>query len=169
MAIYAALLRAVNVGGTGKLSMDELRELCERIGFDGVRTYIASGNVIFHADDDEAGVQGRLAQALETLAGKPVGVLVRTAAQLEAVIAADPYQGRASNLVHVVFLDQAPPSDVLVGVSGRSVEEIAPGLREIYVHYPQGQGASKLRLPAAAAGTARNMNTVRKITELANS
>ena len=166
VATFVALLRAVNVGGTGKLPMSELRGLCERLGFGHVRTYIASGNVMFDTDGDEERVQTRLAAGLQEHVGKPVGVMLRTAAQLEAVIAANPYPERASNLVHVLFLNEPPPDDLLLGVSGRGAEEIASRGREVYVHYPHGQGASKLKLPAAAAGTARNMNTVLKLAEL---
>ena len=168
MASFVALLRAVNVGGTGKLPMTELRGLCERLGFGRVRTYIASGNVVFEASCDEAGVQTRLATALHEYAGKPIGVVIRTGAELEAVIAANPHPECAPNLVHVAFLDRAPASDLLAGVSGRIAEEITAGAREVYIHYPQGQGASKMKLPALAAGTARNMNTVIKLAELAN-
>ena len=167
VATFVALLRAVNVGGTGKLPMGELRGLCERLEFSRVRTYIASGNLVFEADGDEARVQTRLATALHEYAGKPTGVFVRTAAQLEKIVAANPYPECAPNLVHVAFLDQAPVGDLLAGVSGRTVEEITPGAREVYIYYPQGQGASKMRLPTVAAGTARNMNTVTKLAELA--
>ena len=83
------------------------------------------------------------------------------------VLAASPYAERASNLVHVTFLNETPPVDVLAGVSGRADEEIAVGRRELYVFYPQGQGSSRLKLPAAMAGTARNINTVAKLAEMA--
>ena len=79
MNAYVALLRAVNVGGTGKLPMSDLKALCERAGFLGVRTYIASGNVVFESRMSEAQVKAALESALEEYAGKPVGVLVRTA------------------------------------------------------------------------------------------
>ena len=167
MATFVALLRAVNVGGTGKLPMGELRGLCERLGFNRVQTYIASGNVVFEADGDEARVQAQLATALNEYAGKPIGVIVRTAAQLEEIIAANPYAENAPNLVHVAFLDLPPASNLLADVSGRISEEITPGAREVYIYYPQGQGASKMRLPAIAAATARNVNTVTKLAELA--
>lgn len=167
MTAFVALVRAVNVGGTGKLPMDELRSLCARLGFGRVQTYIASGNVIFEAEGGEAEVQARLAGALGERTGKPVGVLIRTPAQLETTLAANPYGHRAGNLVHVVFLDAPPAPDLPDRVRGRGAEEIAARGREIYIHYPQGQGASKLRLPAdAAAGTARNVNTVAKLAEL---
>jgi uncharacterized protein (DUF1697 family) len=56
MTRYIALLRAVNVGGTGKLPMAELRSMCESVGFTNVRTYIASGNVVFDSKLAEASV-----------------------------------------------------------------------------------------------------------------
>jgi uncharacterized protein (DUF1697 family) len=65
------------------------------------------------------------------------------------------------------FLDAAPPADTLDQVTGRTTERIALGTREIYVHYPEGMGTSKLRIRAAQSGTARNMNTVAKLAELA--
>ena len=57
MAAFIALLRAVNVGGTGKLPMTELKAMCEALGFTGVRTYIASGNVVFTSRKSESAVK----------------------------------------------------------------------------------------------------------------
>jgi uncharacterized protein (DUF1697 family) len=65
------------------------------------------------------------------------------------------------------FLDAPPPRDAIDHAVGRKDERIALGIREIYVHYAEGMGKSKLRIPAAKAGTARNMNTVAKLVELA--
>ena len=87
MPAYIALLRAVNVGGTGKLPMTELRAMCEARGFANVRAYIASGNVVFTAEP-EAAVKTALEKALEAYAGKPVGVMMRTGAEMAAVCAA---------------------------------------------------------------------------------
>jgi uncharacterized protein (DUF1697 family) len=165
MPRYVGLLRAVNVGGTGKLPMSELRALCETCGFRAVQTYIASGNVVFEAEGEEADVQTALQDALHRHVGKAVGVLIRNADGLAAILAANPFHTRAPNLVHVVFLDEAPP-DPLGGVAGLADEEIVAEGREIYIYYPQGQGQSKLKLPAARTGTARNINTVAKLAEL---
>lgn len=167
MISYAVFLRAVNVGGTGRLPMTELRAMCEARGFSGARTYIASGNVVFGSDADEAEVKARLEAALREYAGKPVGVMVRTGAELAAVLAANPFASAPANLTMAVFLDAPPPADLLAGVKGRQGESIAPGAREIYVHYPDGMGQSKLVIPAAKAGTARNMNTVATMAEWA--
>jgi uncharacterized protein (DUF1697 family) len=167
MATYIALLRAVNVGGTGKLSMDVLRDVCRACGFGDVQTYIASGNVVFKADGDEAQVQTALSAALHAHLGAPVGLMLRSAQELAAVLAANPYGAQPPNLVHVIFLDGPASPQLLDGVTGQAGEAIAFGLREIYVHYPQGQGASKLKISAAKAGTARNVNTVAKLAALA--
>jgi uncharacterized protein (DUF1697 family) len=167
MPTYIALLRAVNVGGTGKLPMAELRAMCESAGFTNVRTYIASGNVVFESRLAEASVKARLEQCLQTYAGKPVGVLVRTGAELAAVLEANPFKTTAPNRTVANFLDAPPPADTLAGVSGLQTEEMALGTREIYVHYGDGMAGSKLKIPAAKAGTARNMNTVATLAEMA--
>jgi len=165
MQTYVALLRAVNVGGTGKLPMTELRTLCEHLGFAHVRTYVASGNVVFQSALSELEVKAALEHALEVYAGKPVGVMVRTGKEMAAILGANPYSAEPPDRTVVIFLDTAPPKDSLVNVSGCSTEEIARGKREIYVHYPDGIGRSKLKIAAAKTGTARNMNTVAKLVE----
>jgi uncharacterized protein (DUF1697 family) len=164
MTTYVGLLRAVNVGGTGKLPMTELRAMCETAGFANVRTYIASGNVVFEVDASAAAVKATLERALEAYAGKPVGVMVRTGAEMKTILAANPFASAAANRTVAIFLDDAPPADTVAQVTGRADEEIALGRREIYVHYPSGMGRSKLRIRAATSGTARNMNTVATLT-----
>lgn len=168
MTTYVALLRAVNVGGTGKLPMRELRAMCALEGFEAVRTYIASGNVVFAADGSADGVRSALETRLVAYAGKPVGVLVRTAAELAAVLEGNPFPNAAPNRVLVFFLDGAPPADALTTLRGRTTEEVRLGWREIYVHYGEGMGRSRLVIPAARDGTARNMNTVAKLAEMAS-
>ena len=167
MTTYVALLRAVNVGGTGKLPMVTLRSLCSAAGFRGVRTHIASGNVVFESPDNEAVVKARIERALSDHAGRPVGVMVRTVPQLSVILAANPFPAAPPNRCLVIFLDAPPTADSLAGVRGQNAEEIALGAREIYVHYVDGIGDSKLRIPAAQAGTARNINTVAKLAEMA--
>ena len=167
MASFVALLRAVNVGGTGKLPMNELKAICEELGFGAVRTYIASGNVVFTSRKSEAAVKAALEKRLAAYAGKPVGVLVRTAAEMAQVLADNPFPKAAPNRTMAVFLDRAPPADTLAGIRGRKDEEIRLGRREIYIHYGEGMGQSKLVIAAAKAGTARNMNTVAVLAKMA--
>ncbi len=164
---FVALLRAVNVGGTGKLPMNDLKAMCEAAGFAEVRTFIASGNVIFKSGKPEAGIRAALEASLKDYAGKPIGVLVRTAAELAAVLKANPFPKAAPNLTVAIFLNKAPPAAVLSQITGQAGEEVRLGKREIYVHYRDGIGKSKLKIPAAADGTARNMNTIAKLTGLA--
>jgi uncharacterized protein (DUF1697 family) len=167
VAAFIALLRAVNVGGTGKLPMSELKAMCESLGFAGVRTYIASGNVVFTSRKSESAVKKALEAALESYAGKPVGVMVRSVAEMQAVLSDNPFPKMAPNRTMAVFLDRAPPADTLAGLRGRKDEEVRLGRREIYIHYGDGMGQSKLIVPAAKTGTARNMNTVAALATMA--
>lgn len=167
MTTYIALLRAVNVGGTGKLPMAELKSMCEQAGFLNVRTYIASGNVVFETARPAAKVKAALEALLEAYAGKRVDVMLRTGAEMAAVLAANPFPDAAPNRTIVVFLDAAPPADALDTVSHRKDEQLRLGTREIYVHYGDGMADSKLKIPAAARGTGRNINTVAKLAAMA--
>jgi uncharacterized protein (DUF1697 family) len=97
MTTYVALLRAVNVGGTAKLPMADLRAMCADAGFLRVQTYIASGNVVFDSKASPTKVKAGLEARLLTHVGKPVGVIVRTAAQMAAVLRANPFQKTAPN------------------------------------------------------------------------
>ena len=169
MTAYIALLRAVNVGGTGKLPMTELKAMCEAADFINVKTYIASGNVVFESKLTEAKAKATLEAALAAYAGKHVGVAIRTAAEMAAVLAANPFPKAAPNRTVAIFLDNAPPTNALEAATGQKDEEMRLGLREIYVHYGEGMADSKLRIPAAKTGTARNMNTVAKLAEMAGS
>jgi uncharacterized protein (DUF1697 family) len=169
MAAFVALLRAVNVGGTGKLPMSDLKKMCETLGFRKVQTYIASGNVLFESTKSESAVRKALEAALQKYAGKPVGVLVRTPAELAKVVADNPFPKKATNATVAIFLNEPPPADTLSLVRGAQAgEEVRLGKREIYVHYGSnaGMARSKLKVPGRDAGTARNMNTIAKLAEL---
>ena len=97
----------------GKLPMADLRAMCESIGLTNVRTYIASGNVVFQSRLSEASVKAKLERCLEEYAGKPVGVLVRTGAELAAVLEGNPFKAQAPNRTVAIFLDAPPPADTL--------------------------------------------------------
>jgi len=168
MTKYVALLRAVNVGGTGKLPMTELKSMCESSGFKNARTYIASGNVVFESKLSESAVKAKLERCIATSAGKPVDVLVRTGPEMAAVLLKNPFKSRPANRTVAIFLDERPPKDTLKMISGQAAEEVALGTREIYVHYGEGMAKTKLKIPAAKCGTARNMNTVAKLAEWAS-
>lgn len=167
MSVYLVLLRAVNVGGTGKLPMSDLVAMCETAGLQNVQTYIASGNVVCESRASAATVKKKLEAALAHYAGKPVGVLVRDAGEMAQVLADNPFPKSAPNRTVAIFLDEAPPADAIAHARHRNGEEIALGRREIYVHYGEGMASSKLVIPAAKTGTARNLNTVAKLAQMA--
>jgi uncharacterized protein (DUF1697 family) len=116
-----AELRAVSVGGTAKLPMSELKTMYEALGFAGVRTPIARGNVVFTGRKSEAAVKKVLEAELER-SGKPVGVLVRFAAEMTQVVADNAFPKMAPNRTMAVFLDRAPPADTLAGLRGQKAE-----------------------------------------------
>lgn len=167
MSDFIALLRAVNVGGTGKLPMSVLKTLCEDAGLTRVRTYIASGNVLFDSHLSREQVKSALESRLETYAGKSVGVVLRTPAELAATLQAHPFPGAAPNRTVVIFFDEALPADCLATVRGHKDEQLMQSEREIWVHYGDGMSQSRLVIPAAKLGTARNLNTLTKLVELA--
>jgi uncharacterized protein (DUF1697 family) len=167
MTRYVALLRAVNVGGTGKLPMAELKAMCDAAGFAAAKTFIASGNVVFGSTMTETQVKTELERRLAAYAGKPVGVLVRSAAEMQAVLTRNPFPDAAPNRTVAIFLDEAPAPDSLQAVKNCKAEELALGVREIYIHYGEGMADSRLQIPAAKHGTARNMNTIAKLAMMA--
>lgn len=167
MTTYIALLRAVNVGGTGKLPMADLRALCEKAGFRDVRTYIASGNVVFTSDLTAPKALVTLESALAKRLGIATQVLIRTADELEAVITANPFPEAEPNQLIVVFLSKEEPLSAIDEWKIPGRERIALVGRELFIHYPDGMGQSKLKVPFADQGTGRNLNTVRALLAMA--
>ena len=167
MPRYVALLRAVNVGGTGKLPMSKLKGMCEDAGFANVETYIASGNAVFDTSLSGKAVKAALEKRLTGFLGRKATVVVRTAAEMKAILSANPFSKAPTKFCVVHFLDTKPPAGTLKEAKGVNDEKMKLGRREIYVHYVGGQGRSKLKIPAAAEGTARNLNTVAKLAEMA--
>ena len=107
MTRYAVLLRGVNVGGGNRIAMADLRALLERRGCTDVRTYLQSGNAV--VDHDGADLTAAVEQALTDELGLSVAVLVRTAAELDAVVEACPFEVADPKAVHAVFLGGPAP------------------------------------------------------------
>jgi uncharacterized protein (DUF1697 family) len=169
MTNYVALLRSVNLLGNSTLKMADLRAIAEELGLRSARTFIASGNLIFASDRPEAELRGILEQRLEAHMGRPVTVVVRTAAEMQAALRANPFPEAPGNNTLAFFMNAPPPGDLLETVRNMADDErVAAGVREVYVAYGErGIGRSRLRIPAAEAGTARNLNTVAKLAQLA--
>ena len=167
MTVFVALLRAINVGGR-KLLMSDLHGIAAGLGFERARTYIASGNLLLSTGLEESQVKPMLEARLAEHMGAAVPVIVRTGAELERVVANNPFTSDPGNRVVAIFLDSPPPTDAVENARNIADERIALGNREVYVAYSQnGMAGSRLRIPGAEAGTARNMNTVARLAGLA--
>lgn len=168
MTSYVALLRAVNVGGTGKLPMTDLRAMGEALGFARVRTFIASGNLLFDSNLPAGEVKAQLEKRLAEYAGKRVPVLVRNAAELAAIVAADPFPDAHGSRHMVFFYDAPPPPDLIAQCRDVQGERLALGTRELFVDYGDGIRFTKLKIAGKQDRTGRNMNTVRKLAALSD-
>lgn len=168
MTTYIALLRAVNVGGTGKLAMADLANACSELGFQEVKTYIQSGNVVFRATQSTAAVREKLEASLARMMGKPVNVIVRTASEMRNVLEGNPFPSATPAKIGVLFLSEGEPEPLLRTVSAPGGEELRRGDKVLYIYYPDGMGKSKLKLPALRGpATMRNINTVAKLVQMA--
>lgn len=173
---YVALLRGINVGGKNKLSMQTLRDLLAGMGGTEVRTHLQSGNAVFtHQDADPDRLAADLERCITEELGLTIKCLVRTAADLRRVVDANPFDmtGVNGSRFLVTFLSGPVPLDKLAALDPAQYapDEIRPGEREIYGHFPDTIRDSKLaaflidrRLGMTAS--ARNWNTVTKLLEL---
>ena len=183
MPRYVALLRAVNVGGYGKIAMADFRKLLEGLGFRDVQTYIQSGNAVFDAPGTAAKVRSAIAAGLEKLIGARVEVMLRTHEDLWRVIAGNPFASEAAAdgaRVHVAFLAGQAASGAEAAL--RRIVEQYPARRDryhlagdqIYFHFPEGAAETKfsgktLDKAIGVAATGRNWNTVLKLHEMSKS
>jgi uncharacterized protein (DUF1697 family) len=149
--------------------MADLKAIAGELKLGKPRTYIASGNLLFVSDEPEAKLRDMLEERLQAHMGKQVRVMLRTAKEMAAVVSANPFSDGRGNNVQAFFMNDEPPKDLLQAIRNQADDErIAAGKREVYVAYGEkGIGRSRLRIPAAEAGTARNMNTVARLAELA--
>jgi len=168
MTAYVALLRGVNLLGVSTLKMADLKGIADKLGLHQARTYIASGNLLFVSNKAEELLRRALEDEMKAHMGRELRVMLRTADELAKVVEANPFTDSPGNRVQAFFLNEPPPKNLLETARNQDDERFAAGAREVFVAYGEkGIGKSRLRLPAAEAGTARNMNTVRKLAELA--
>ncbi|MFD8999956.1 DUF1697 domain-containing protein [Streptomyces sp. NPDC059582] len=178
MTTYAALLRGINVGGSKKVPMADLRTLMTGLGYDGVRTHLQSGQAVFTSGDgDEESLAAELAGAIERHFGFPVGVIVRDHAYLKAVADACPFPAAElqAKQLHITYFSEPVDAARFAGVEPAAYlpEEFRLGDRALYLYAPDGLGRSKLaeqlsrpRLTKGLTATTRNWNTVVKLVEL---
>lgn len=163
---YIALLRGINVGKSIRLPMAELKSVCENTGLKNVSTYIQSGNAIFESSFQETELIEKLEQALFDKKQQRIPLIVRELSELKAVLAHNPYKSANPAQVGVMFFVDEVPGDLLDDFIIKGPEEVTLSKREIYIHFPNGMGRSKLKLPIKQQGTVRNINTITKLIEL---
>ncbi len=174
LATYIALLRGVNVGGN-TLKMERLRSLCQELGMKNVRTYLQSGNVVFEARGSAAKWAATLGKKLTGETRLPVSVTVRTAAEMAAILAGNPFltEPRIDTARLAVTFLERPASQSGIQALGTwkdNSERFHSIGKEIYLHCPNGFGKSKLYTPDKVLSqrtTTRNWTTVRKLCEMA--
>jgi uncharacterized protein (DUF1697 family) len=178
MSRIIALLRAVNVGGTGKVAMADLKAMLTGLGLEDVASHIASGNLVFTGDGRKTEVTEPW---LEAEAARQLGLandwILRIPEQWRALIEANPFPDFArdapSRLLVTVFKTAIDPAGLAaVRALATAGEQMALGDRALYVCFPDGAGASKLANAGiekrlGSRGTARNWNTVLKLAQMA--
>jgi uncharacterized protein (DUF1697 family) len=173
---YVAFLRGINVGGKNKIKMETLREVCSSLGFSDVKTYINSGNVIFEtAKTDEKRLAEKIESAIEKEFGLKIKVIVRSIAEIENIIANNPFDGQFENDkdLHVFFLDDELPQEKceLLLANNNENEMFAVQNREIFCLLRISVldsliGKDYIGKKLKVSATARNWRTVNKILEL---
>ena len=167
MKTYVAFLRGINVGGNTVLPMARLKLMCDDMGLRNVHTYIQSGNVIFESELSEEKLVKRFESSLQAREKKHIPVIIRTGLELGSVIARNPFPDAKPAQVGVMFFAKPVPRGLMGGVAVAGPEEVKISGREIYIHFPNGMGHSKLKLPPMEQqGTVRNINTISKLAAL---
>ncbi len=173
---YAALLRGINVGGKNLIPMVELVACFERLGFEGVRTYIQSGNVLFRSPEhNTAKLTADIESALSKTFGYAVRVVLCSRPQFGRVVehAPDGFGQDTAHRYYVLFVKKpVRASEVFASIVPREgVDEVAVGDGVVYV-------ASRLDMitksslskiagtPLYQDVTIRNWNTTKKLYDL---
>jgi len=174
---YVAFLRGINVGGKNKIKMETLREVFGSLGFENVKTYINSGNVIFEIVET-AGKElaAKIESAIEKEFALKINVIVRKMSEIENIVANNPFAGQFENEkdLHVFFLDEELPADKreLLLSNNSENEQFAIRNSEIFCHLRVSvldslMGKDYIGKKLKVFATARNWRTVNKILELA--
>jgi uncharacterized protein (DUF1697 family) len=178
MAVYICMLRGVNVGGHGKVQMDALRVVFDSLGLKNAQTLIQSGNVVFRAKQQNSALLAkRIGDGIEKNLGFRPAVIVRTTSELRNAIKQNPFSARKNidpSKLLVTFLAADPGWEAREKVLAIKIapEELRVQGSELYFHFPNGIGKSKLSMPKIervlkTAGTGRNWSTVQKLLAIA--
>jgi uncharacterized protein (DUF1697 family) len=177
MATYVAMLRGINVGPGKIVKMERLRALFGVLGFDDVRTYVQSGNVVFESEQKSpTGLSNKIEEKIQRDFGFTVPVLVKTSKEIEQIVSDNPLvkeKGIDRSKLHITFLSDAPPKTAV-----KALEPLATGRerfrilnRAIYLYCPDGYGNTKLSNNAiekklSVVATTRNWRTVNALLEM---
>ncbi len=172
MERWVALLRGINVGGNNLLPMADLRKLCAGLGWTGVQSHIASGNLVFAAKGTAERLAADLSRALAAQMGVDVALIVLPGAALRAALAGCPFEPATGKQVHGFFLWTDPVVDWAAFENLRLPnEQLAVQGRVAYLFAPDGIGSSKLaekfaKVVTGTQMTGRNLNTIAKLVEM---
>jgi uncharacterized protein (DUF1697 family) len=178
MPTYIAMLRGINVGANKRMKMDKLRGACESLGFEGVKTYIQSGNLVFRAGNlSDAAISKKLGDCIVRDFGFSADVITRTTDEMERIVENNPLlkeKGLDESKFHVVFLSEKPSPASLKKLQELILppDRVRSSDREIYFYFPNGvSGSSLWKHPLdkvlTITSTMRNWNTVNKLYEMA--
>ena len=172
MQHWVALLRGINVGGNNLVPMANLRTLCAALGWADVRSYIASGNLVFRAEGQAEGLAATLRQAIAARMGCDVPIIALPGAAVRAALADCPFDPAAGKQVHgfILWSDPVIDRDALARFRAASEHLVVQG-RVAWLHAPDGIGQSKLaekfdKVVTGTQMTARNLNTWHKLVEM---
>lgn len=172
--VYICLLRGINVSGRNKVLMKELRIAFTKAGFNNVRSYIQSGNVIFTSKESYNLVLNNIKKILSQNYQFEIGIVLRILQDLKKIILLDPFEGAELNRKLVTFLSKKNNTFTSADVEMKKseTEEILITNSEIYLHCPLGYGITKLTNSylekiTGVTCTTRNWRTIIKIEEIA--
>jgi len=180
MPTYVAMLRGINVGPGKIVKMERLRASFEALGFDGVRTYVQSGNAIFESEQKSpTGLCKKIEEKIQRDFGFTVPVLLKTSKEIDQIVSDNPLlkeKGIDHSKLHVTFLSDAPPKMAVKVLEplATSRERFRILNREIYLYCPDGYGRTKLSNNAiekklSVVATTRNWRTVNTLLEMCRS
>ena len=177
MPTYAAMLRGINVSGHNPIKMEQLRTLCNSLGFQNAETYVQSGNIVFQTTaENPAAVSKSISGAILESFGFDVPVIVRTSKEIRRVIANNPFLKEKKidlSKLHVTFLSETPQKGSLKKLEALAIspDQFYSAPHEIYLYCPAGYGLSKLSNKAiekalSVNATTRNWKTTNTLMEM---
>ncbi|MGJ5642539.1 DUF1697 domain-containing protein [Formosa sp. S-31] len=174
MKIYIALLRGINVSGQKKIPMADLRTLMQNLGFENVKTYIQSGNVVFKALNQEVEtLQLVIQEGILKQFGFEVSVLVKTQEELEYIFNNNPLETHQVPQSYFTLLQEKPDAERVHTVSDETYDNETFIITEscVYFYSDKGYGNAKcnnnfFERKLKVSATTRNFKTMQKLLSL---